>query len=399
VHNESADEEIARESPQGDDGIDIDRSIGPGVFGEIVSDVLQDLDECSDDGISQDGDERVERIDGSFTGEEAAESDEVHSTSTKSSAQGFTLKLHLSSSGSEAKSQTSRSATSNADSARTSNSCRCTLQSSQASGESSFDCKPSFASSATTVTELHPDSKNIQNGQDRQHFCLKELWRTSAFTDITIVCGPYNLPLHLCVLSTQCAYFKHACRHELIPTPIGDTLDMSSDDPTALSAMLKYFYLGELEVPTENLLILGGPEMPSLETLLKVYKLACKYKIPDLKAAATEQYCEVLANKWPKGHGMLLAKGLVATFAEDLEEPEVLRNAALDVAVSYGEDLFGDRVVFDLLEGEPLRALMLRLARSATVHGESSTATALEQCRVESTASPACSVRWWQAIV
>lgn len=128
--------------------------------------------------------------------------------------------------------------------------------------------------------------------------------------------------------------------------------------------MLQYFYTAKLSVPLDNLLILGGPAIPSLDILLKVYKLATKYTLPDLKEQAAEQYCAVLANEWPKGHGILLAKGLIETFNEEFEEPEVLREATLEVALRFSEELLGDRVVYDMLEGEPLRALVRRLSSS-----------------------------------
>ena len=154
---------------------------------------------------------------------------------------------------------------------------------------------------------------------------------------------------------------------------------MHAGDPVALRSMLKYFYTGSVSVPTDNLLILGGPEMRSIDILLKVYKLACKYDLPDLKQLATDKFCATLSHEWPKGHGLLLAKGLAATFAEDLEDPGVLRDAVLDVAVRYSEELIGDRVVFDMLYGEPMRALMLGLSH--------------ERKLGEAEVSPKCT--WW----
>ena len=143
---------------------------------------------------------------------------------------------------------------------------------------------------------------------------------------------------------------------------------MDDDDPDALRSMLKYLYTGKLSVPTDNLLILGGPTMPSIDILLQVYRLACKYDLLDLKQLATEKYCATLSEKWPKGHGLLLAKALTKTFSGDLDESELLREAVLDVAVRFSEELLGDAVVFDMLYGEPLRALIWRLSRSRRVN-------------------------------
>jgi hypothetical protein len=212
---------------------------------------------------------------------------------------------------------------------------------------------------ATSMSNV--SRQEFKTGIESQPFCLWELWRSSAFTDITIVCGNHQFPLHRCVLSTQCDFFAHACRHAYISTPNGDILEMDSENPTALRAMFQYFYTGELEVPLESLLLLGGAETPSIETLLEVYKLACKHGATDLKLAVEEQYCSTLAKKYPKGSGILLAKGLMATFSDGLADADSLRAAALDVAARHSQELIGDRVVFDLLEGEPLRALMMKL--------------------------------------
>ncbi|KAK3718859.1 hypothetical protein LTR37_004775 [Vermiconidia calcicola] len=227
---------------------------------------------------------------------------------------------------------------------------------------SSIDGADRFSSTSHSSTF---DTAGCGLGDDnRLRRTLKELWRTSAFTDLIISSGAYSFPLHRCILSTQSPFFAHACRQNLQPSAKGLTLAMDSDDPIALHSMLQYFYTAKLSVPLDNLLILGGPAIPSLDILLKVYKLATKYTLPDLKEQAAEQYCAVLANEWPKGHGILLAKGLIETFNEEFEEPEVLREATLEVALRFSEELLGDRVVYDMLEGEPLRALVRRLSSS-----------------------------------
>lgn len=138
---------------------------------------------------------------------------------------------------------------------------------------------------------------------------------------------------------------------------------MSFEDPTALRSLLLFFYTGSLAVPYDDLMILGGLAIPSIDALRKVYSLAVKYGLPDLKALAEQQYCDALANKWPKGHGMLLAKALIEIFSPKWKDAQRLREVTLVVAVRHSEELVGDVVIYDWLQGEPLRALVLRLSR------------------------------------
>lgn len=132
-------------------------------------------------------------------------------------------------------------------------------------------------------------------------------------------------------------------------------------------------------MPSEDTLTIGAPTVPSFEVLLKVYKLACKYGVPNLKEEATERYCAVLAEEWPRGYGTLLAKGLMAVFEEGVKEGEKLRDAALDVVVRYGEELLSDREIFGLLGGEALRALLLRMGRKVNEAGGKPASSAPEK--------------------
>ena len=147
---------------------------------------------------------------------------------------------------------------------------------------------------------------------------------------------------------------------------------MHADDPVALRSILQYFYTGKLSVPLNNLLILGGPEIPSIDILIKVYRLSFKYSLPDLRKQAMEKYCAALSDTWPRGHGVLLAKALTETFKQDLREPEALREATLKVAVTFREELLDDKTVYDLLSAEALRALVLRLSRRGGISAGSS---------------------------
>lgn len=150
-----------------------------------------------------------------------------------------------------------------------------------------------------------------------------------------------------------------------MPTPSskGSTLDMSSEDPVAVRAMLQYLYTGTLEVPFDKILVLDGPDIPSISTLREVYRLATKYELEDLQISAVEEYCGALATPWPKGHGMLLAKALVDVFAEDLPDTKVFQDATIEAAMCNCEQLFTDTVIFDMLQGGPMRALALALCQ------------------------------------
>jgi hypothetical protein len=224
------------------------------------------------------------------------------------------------------------------------------------------------SASPSGFTPLPLNQENIAVG-------LSWLWQTSAFSDLAISCNTYSFPVHKCILAAQCRYFNTLIRkpNRLMPTSTGSILELDGDDPEALKAMLQYLYTGVLVVPTTNVIILGGPEIPSIDILLKVHELGCKYELPQLKVQAAKQYIQVLETQWPKGHAFFLAKCLMKIFKmlEGAEEEggwyangaKELMDLTLSVAVKFMNELMSDSVVYDLLAGEPLRALVMRVSR------------------------------------
>lgn len=140
----------------------------------------------------------------------------------------------------------------------------------------------------------------------------------------------------------------------------GYSINMSPVNQDALRSLLAYFYTGKLDVPKYSTTAINGPETPSLAVLVSIYTLATEYQLPDLCIEVKRQFCATLAS-WPTGHGGLLAKALVASSADGLDE---LRELVLNVAVKFATELVEDKEVYALLEGEPLRALMLKMTRT-----------------------------------
>lgn len=138
------------------------------------------------------------------------------------------------------------------------------------------------------------------------------------------------------------------------------TIDLSPANHDALRSLLAYFYTGMLDVPKYATTAINGPDIPSLAILVAIYTLAMEYQLPDLCIEAKRKFCAALS-EWPKGHGELLAKALVATVAGRLEG---LTEMVLDVAVKFAAELVEDKKVYALLEGEPLRALMLKMTHA-----------------------------------
>ena len=190
------------------------------------------------------------------------------------------------------------------------------------------------------------------------------LWQPSVFADVSIACRAYEFPIHRCILACQSTCFKDAFL-AMERNNTEKTLQMHNEDPDTLRTVLRYFYAGEVNVPYDNLIVLRGPEMPSIDILRKVHVLAIKCDLPELKRMAARQYRNTLAEKWPKGYGILLANALLATFGDDLTEPEAWREATLDATVVHSDELVEDPGVYDMLKGEPLRALVIRLSRKA----------------------------------
>ena len=88
-----------------------------------------------------------------------------------------------------------------------------------------------------------------------------------------------------------------------------------------------------------------------------------KYSLPDMKALALEQYCEVAATKRERGNALLLAKALTELFGDGTEDLEELREATIETVIRRSREVLNDPVACDQLQGEPLRALALEMGR------------------------------------
>jgi hypothetical protein len=195
------------------------------------------------------------------------------------------------------------------------------------------------------------------------------LWETRTHSDLTIRCNNQELCVHKCILAAQCRHFN-----PIIQGSNETSLNLDDDDPEALKSMLQYLYIGSLAVPDPNLTTPGGPGLlVTLDTLLKTFELGCKYSLPNLKAEAVKQYIALLSTKWENGHAVFLAKVLMKIFkiadaAKGGEEWFVsgaveVREKTLEVAVSCAEELVSDAVALSLLDGQALRALVVRVVQ------------------------------------
>ena len=126
------------------------------------------------------------------------------------------------------------------------------------------------------------------------------LWQHSVFADVSIACRAYEFPVHRCILACQSTCFKDAFL-AMERNNTENTLQMHDEDPDALCAVLRYFYTGEVNVPYKNLIVLHGPEMPSIDVLRKVHVLAIKCDLPELKRMAARQYRNTLAESGQEG--------------------------------------------------------------------------------------------------
>ncbi|SMQ49234.1 unnamed protein product [Zymoseptoria tritici ST99CH_3D7] len=155
---------------------------------------------------------------------------------------------------------------------------------------------------------------------------LTEFLATGTLSDFTIKCGTQTFKVHKVVLAAQSEYFKAAVRGQFkessnasIDLKAFDPAepDYSCDDPLIVKAMIDFLYRHSYTfehdlppVPEKRKTArpakhgkrrLVTPEPANTICMVehaKVFAMACKYGIPELKREARDQFIEAVADHW-----------------------------------------------------------------------------------------------------
>lgn len=184
---------------------------------------------------------------------------------------------------------------------------------------------------------------------------------------MTITVQGHKIKAHRCVLARQDPLFERSgAPSEAARLNLSDL-----GWPSEVEAMIKLFYTGDLDKPycvDQD----TGYLIPSLGLLRRIFLMATELGLLDLKSLATQRYCEGLeqwpGNGVPDPHPRVLAEALAATFAADLQDAEQLRAPTLEAAVRYSKALLEDAEAYNMLAGEPLRALVMKLSERQSQH-------------------------------
>ncbi|KAK5992066.1 hypothetical protein PT974_05463 [Cladobotryum mycophilum] len=133
---------------------------------------------------------------------------------------------------------------------------------------------------------------------------LKEA-ETGVYSDLTITCGRKEYHVHKVLLCTRSSFFKRICDGPF-KEGLSNTINLPDDDPEAVDSMMCYIYNGyyprknhgthrPLGEEPETFEITAGFEIEFLTLHVKVYALAEKYDIPDLKKIALRGF-QLLSN-------------------------------------------------------------------------------------------------------
>ncbi|KAF4461277.1 Speckle-type POZ [Fusarium albosuccineum] len=135
---------------------------------------------------------------------------------------------------------------------------------------------------------------------------LNSLYSAGAYSDLTIKCGNKRHRVHKALVCTRSPFFAKACSGPFKESQT-NVIDLVDDDPEAVDAMIFYLYHGHYpkvdpDAPRPQAYAnkgwcldwFGEDTIGLQEQYLplhaKVYALAEKYQIPDLKKLATRNF-------------------------------------------------------------------------------------------------------------
>ncbi|PVH90219.1 hypothetical protein DM02DRAFT_548234, partial [Periconia macrospinosa] len=113
---------------------------------------------------------------------------------------------------------------------------------------------------------------------------------SSSLSDGAIKCEDQEFKIHKLVLSAQSNYFSKAFDGEWKESANG-IIDLQGDEVCAIEAMLEFMYTHDYNAIGE------GSSSPMLFNI-KVYSLADKYDVPELKSLAENKFKDAVENCW-----------------------------------------------------------------------------------------------------
>ncbi|PYI17275.1 BTB/POZ domain protein [Aspergillus violaceofuscus CBS 115571] len=121
---------------------------------------------------------------------------------------------------------------------------------------------------------------------------IKKYYASSKFSDLTIHTLDQDLKVHRLVVCGQSEYFSRLYEGEWLESGMNE-IDLKVDDPRAIEAMFHFMYGYRYDSSDSD----QGRASPMLFAV-KVYQVADKYQVPQLKDRAREKFKSIVETCW-----------------------------------------------------------------------------------------------------
>ncbi|KAF5007467.1 hypothetical protein FDECE_6205, partial [Fusarium decemcellulare] len=217
-------------------------------------------------------------------------------------------------------------------------------------------------------TSSRPPSRWDPN--DALKASMKKLFETGSYSDLTVVCGADHYKVHKVIICPRSGFFAGACESIFQESQTG-VINLPEDDPLAVKLMLHYLYhqdySHEILAGTEASLLSMAPITPldssedlshrekrrrgsptslplpppvptptlsGLSLHAKVYALAEKYAIEDLKAVALDKFRTEAKQHWQSQD---FVDVIQEVYISTVEHDRSLRDVLVDVICQHME--------------------------------------------------------------
>ncbi|KAK4926606.1 hypothetical protein LTR49_006540 [Elasticomyces elasticus] len=160
-----------------------------------------------------------------------------------------------------------------------------------------------------------------------------DLFRTSKYSNLTVMCGGLQWNVHKSIICTQSDFFAKACDGSFREAKEA-RIDLSDDDHRAVAALLYFFYHGEYCAADAQ-----SKDLPPMLLYVKLYVLADKYFSERLRQVSLSKLVSDMSMGY-KTHAF--ADTVVEIYATTSSDNQ-LRALAVKVTKEHASSLFGAR--------------------------------------------------------
>ncbi|KAE8368636.1 BTB/POZ protein [Aspergillus caelatus] len=201
---------------------------------------------------------------------------------------------------------------------------------------------------------------------------IKRFFISSDFSDLTICTADQEFKVHRLIVCGQSAYFSRLFKANWTES-VDNKIQLSSDDPRAVEAMIHFMYGFEYDSSGSDL----GRVSPMLFNI-NVYQVADKFGVPQLKQKAKDKFETIARTCWDMDdYPIAISEAYQRTHKED--------RGLRDILVSISREHLDK-----LLENEDFRTVLeevLGFAADLVQHPTGNNGVTKYRC-------PSCKLKW-----